>query len=247
MKPVAPVAFIVAMTDVGMENERDAMPTVVIETGPQPVASVIWLHGLGADGHDFGSIVPELRLPADLPLRFIFPHAPYRPVTWNNGYVMRAWYDIGVTDRGFFHNIEHLREAEATVHQFVAEEAGRGIESSRIVLAGFSQGGAVVLHAGLHCASPLAGILCLSAPAPNLDQLVSGVAPANADTPIFLAHGEQDVIVPFQLAQQAHERLTAAGIDLEWHRYPTLGHGVCVDEIADISGWLRRVLGVRPK
>ncbi len=228
-----------------MEAGRNATPALVIETGPQPVASVIWLHGLGADGHDFEPIVPELQLPAKLPVRFIFPHAPYRPVTWNNGQVMRAWYDMAATERGLYQNVEHLREAEATVHEFVAQERTRGIEPSRIVLAGFSQGGAVVLHAGLHYSSPLAGILCLSAPVPYLDQLLASIAPANSDTPIFLAHGEHDSMVPFGLAQHAHERLTAAGLDVEWQRY-TMDHGVCAQELADISRWLNRVLqGVR--
>lgn len=224
-----------------MDNQHNATPALIIETGSQPVASVIWLHGLGADGHDFEPLVPQLRLPADLPVRFIFPHAPYRPVTWNNGHVMRAWYDIAMTERGFYQNVEHLREAEATVHEFVARERARGMESSRIVLAGFSQGGAVVLHAGLHYSSPLAGILCLSAPVPYLDQLLTSIEPANTDTPIFLAHGEQDSIAPFELAQRAHERLIAAGLGVEWHRY-VMDHGVCAQEVADISSWLCRIL-----
>jgi len=213
---------------------------VVIETGAHPVASVIWLHGLGADGHDFEPIVPELQLPSGLAVRFIFPHALFRPVTWNNGYVMRAWYDIAMTERGFSQNLGHLREAEAAVHGYVAGERARGIASARIVVAGFSQGGAVALHAGLHYAERLAGILCLSAPTPDLERLLSEGSPANTATPIFLAHGEQDAVVPYVLGRRAHEVL-AAGRQVEWHSY-LMGHGVCGQEIADISGWLSRVL-----
>ncbi len=219
-------------------------PPVVIETGARPVASVIWLHGLGADGHDFEPIVPELRLPADLPLRFIFPHAPHRPVTWNNGYVMRAWYDIAMTERGFYQNVEHLREAEAIVHGYVAQEQARGVAPARIVLAGFSQGGAVVLHAGLHYSSALAGIVSLSAPVPYREQLLGSIHAANTDTPIFLAHGDADAVVPFELGQHAQESFATAGLALEWHRY-SMGHGVCAEEIDDISRWLvRRLAGV---
>lgn len=228
-----------------MVPAQDVTAPVVIETGSQPVASVIWLHGLGADGHDFEAIVPELRLASDLPVRFIFPHAPFRPVTWNNGHVMRAWYDLAPTEHGFYQNVEHLREAEATVHELIAGESARGIESSRIVLAGFSQGGAVVMHAALHCSSPLAGILCLSAPTPYLDQLLASIEPANTDVPIFLAHGDSDSVVPYKLAQKAQQQLTAAGLDLEWHSY-AMDHGVCAQEIDDISRWLSRVLQRTP-
>src|SRR5215204_1714375 len=124
-----------------MKSEHE--PPVIVETGPKPTAAVIWLHGLGADGHDFQPLVPELNLPADLPVRFIFPHAPHRPVTWNNGYVMRAWYDIGMNERGFYQNMDHLRAAQASVHAWVDKQHQSGIAYSRIVLAGFSQGGAV--------------------------------------------------------------------------------------------------------
>jgi phospholipase/carboxylesterase len=216
-------------------------PAVVIETGADPDASVIWLHGLGADGHDFEPIVPELQLPAGLALRFIFPHAPFRPVTWNNGYVMRAWYDIAMTERGFYQNLEHLREAEQTVGAYVEAERARGIASLRIVVAGFSQGGAVALNAGLRCPHPLAGILCLSGPAPDLERLLTQADAANTATPIFLAHGEQDAVVPYVLGRRAHEALVAAGRQVEWHSY-SMGHGVCGQEVADISAWLSRVL-----
>jgi phospholipase/carboxylesterase len=216
-------------------------PPIVIETGPNPRASIIWLHGLGADGHDFEPIVPELRLPSANPVRFIFPHAPFRPVTWNNGYVMRAWYDIDVTEQGFYQNLEHLREAGAAVHRYVAREIESGIESDRIVLAGFSQGGAVALHAGLRSSTRLAGLMCLSAPTPYLDPLLGDIETENAGIPVFLAHGTQDGVVPFMLGERAHQALTATGFDVQWCSYD-MGHEVCAKEIADISAWLHRVL-----
>jgi phospholipase/carboxylesterase len=222
-------------------NQGSDEPPVVIETGARPSASVIWLHGLGADGHDFEPIVPELQLPAHLAVRFIFPHAPFRPVTWNNGYVMRAWYDIAITERGFYQNLEHLREAEKLVHGYIAAERGRGIDCARIVVAGFSQGGAVGLHAALRYADRLAGILCLSAPVPDIEHLLGEGGSANASTPIFLAHGEQDAVVPYVLGRRTHAALTAADRQVEWHSY-VMGHAVCGQEIADISAWLSRVV-----
>lgn len=216
-------------------------PPVVIETGSNPQASVIWLHGLGADGHDFEPIVPQLQLP--MSTRFIFPHAPFRPVTWNNGVVMRAWYDINMTDQGFYQNLEHLREAGEAVHRVVAEEVANGTESEHIVIAGFSQGGAVALHAGLRYPNRLAGLLCLSAPTPYLDSLLGDIETANAALPVFLAHGTQDSVVPFILGERANEALTAAGFDLQWRPYP-MGHEVCAREIADISAWLCKILPI---
>jgi phospholipase/carboxylesterase len=225
-----------------MSELDDPTPPVVIETDARPVACVIWLHGLGADGHDFESIVPELALPKSPPVRFIFPHAPYRPVTWNNGYVMRAWYDIAMTEKGFYQNPQHLHDAEASVRRLVDAESARGIDPSRIVVAGFSQGGAVAMHTALHYPRPLAGVLCLSAPTPFLDQLIGSINPANVGMPVFLAHGEEDAVVPFMLGTRARERLADTGLALEWHAYPRMGHGVCAEEIADIGAWLVRVL-----
>jgi phospholipase/carboxylesterase len=224
-----------------MADTRDAAPPVVIETGPKPSASVIWLHGLGADGYDFEPIVPQLQLPENTSVRFVFPHAPFRPVTWNNGYVMRAWYDIAMTERGFYQNVEHLREAEATIHGYIDAERAHGIDTARIVVAGFSQGGAVALHAGLRFPERLAGLLCLSMPAPYLDQLLGNIEPKSAGVPIFLAHGSQDSVVPYGLGERANQALRAAGFDVSWHAYP-MGHEVCPEEIRDISAWLREVL-----
>ncbi len=219
-------------------------PVVEIETGPKPSASVIWLHGLGADGHDFEALVPELRLPPKPALRFVFPHAPYRPVTINGGYVMRAWYDIAMSARGFEQSIEHIRESEKILQGLIEDEIRRGIASERIVLAGFSQGGAVALHTGLRYPKPLAGILSLSAPIPYAENLMSEVSPANTTIPVFMAHGTDDRMIPFDKAQQSHRLLEAHGLRHEWHAY-AMGHTVIPDEIRDIARWLAGVIGNR--
>jgi phospholipase/carboxylesterase len=216
-------------------------PPIEIETAPRPVASIIWLHGLGADGQDFVPVVSELDLPRAPALRFVFPHAPYRPVTLNGGYVMRAWYDIAITSHGFSQNPDHLRESEAIVRALIARENERGIPTPRIVLAGFSQGGAVVLHTGLRLSQPLAGILVLSAPVPQVAELMTEIDPANAAAPVFLAHGTADSLVPFSLAEKIRARLQQGGLPLEWHAYP-MEHSVCPEELKDIARWLHRVL-----
>ena len=223
-----------------MDTRPRDEPPVEVETGPKPSTSVIWLHGLGADGHDFEALVPELRLPATPALRFVFPHAPFRPVTVNNGYVMRAWYDIAVTDRGFEQNAEHIRESQEILRGLIDGEIRRGIACERIVLAGFSQGGAIALHTGLRYPKPLAGIMSLSAPVPLVESLISEIHPANAALPIFMAHGTDDRMIPFDLAQQAHRALEARGLSIEWHTYVT-GHAVVPDEIRDIARWLAQV------
>lgn len=217
-------------------------PAVEVETGTQPTASVIWLHGLGADGRDFEAIIPELRLPPEPVLRFVFPHAPYRPVTINGGYVMRAWYDIAISERGFEQNLEHIRESERILQGLIANEIRRGIACERIVLAGFSQGGAIALHTGLRYSRSLAGIMSLSAPVPFAERLMAEVDPANAAIPVFMAHGTDDRMIPFDLARQAHRQMEARGLHLEWHTY-AMGHTVAPDEIRDIARWLARVLG----
>ena len=227
-------------------NSGSPNPAVEIETAPKPVASVIWLHGLGADGHDFEALVPELRLPAEPALRFIFPHAPFRPVTLNNGYVMRAWYDIAMTEGGFEQNAGHIREARAIVQELIKKEIRRGVGGERIVLAGFSQGGAVALHAGLRHPQPLAGIMSLSAPVPFIEELLDEIHPANAAAPVFMAHGTDDRMIPYSMAQQTQRSLQAHGLSLEWHNY-VMGHSVAPEEIRDISRWLMRVLAGRAK
>lgn len=220
----------------------DRTSPVEIETGRPVSAAVIWLHGLGADGHDFEPIVPELRLPPNAAVRFVFPHAPYRPVTLNNGYVMRAWYDMALAGDGFWQNEDHLREADQTVATLIRRENARGVPSARIVLAGFSQGGAVALHTGLCYPERLAGILALSAaPLPAGKDATDFQPKANRATPVFLAHGSGDSIVPFAQASETRHRLARHVQTVEWHEYP-MGHGVSAEELGDISDWLTRVL-----
>lgn len=225
-----------------MDARSNNQPAIEVETGPEPSASVIWLHGLGADGHDFEVIIPELRLPAQPVLRFVFPHAPYRPVTINGGHVMRAWYDISISERGFEQSIEHIRESEKILQDLIDNEIRRGIACDRIVLAGFSQGGAIALHTGLRYARPLAGIMSLSAPVPFAESLMAAVDPANATIPVFMAHGTDDRMIAFDLAQHAHNLMESRGLCLEWHTY-AMGHTVAPDEIRDIARWLAGVFG----
>lgn len=214
---------------------------VEIETGPEPRAAVIWLHGLGADGHDFEPIVPELVRPGERALRFIFPHAPVRPVTLNNGYPMRAWYDIIAVDRRTREDETGIRASQALVEEFIRREQARGIGSEHLVLAGFSQGGAMALYAGLRHGQTLAGIIGLSCYLLLSDRLLPERHGRNAHTPIFLAHGTQDPVVPPMLGEEAHRALSGAGHAVEWHTYP-MPHAVSPQEVADLGAWLRRVL-----
>ncbi len=213
---------------------------IEIETGASPTATVIWMHGLGADGHDFEPIVPELGLPASLHVRFIFPHAPVRPVTLNNGMSMRAWYDIlelgGAREDG-----EGLRASQAAVGALIAGEEARGIVAGRIVLAGFSQGGAIAFQAGLRHPQRLAGLMALSTYLPLAGTVEAERHVANRDVPIFMAHGNADPMISIGRAQQSRKMLEALGYPIEWHEYP-MPHSVCPPEIADISGWLVRIL-----
>jgi phospholipase/carboxylesterase len=219
----------------------DLLETIEIETTTTPAASIVWMHGLGADGNDFVDIVPELRLPADRGVRFVFPHAPMRPVTINGGYVMRAWYDIrddGGTRR---EDPAGVRASQAAIEALVARERGRGIPASAIVLAGFSQGGAMALHTGLRHPERLAGVMALSCSLPVADTLAAEAAPANSDVPIFMAHGTHDQMIPKARAQRAYDTLTGLSYKVEWHEYP-MPHSVCMEEVADIAAWLGRVL-----
>ena len=217
---------------------------VVIETGPDPVGSVIWLHGLGADGHDFEPIVPELRLPAELPLRFVFPHAPIRPVTINGGMEMRAWYDILSLDGEGRADEAGVRESAALLMDLVDAETSRGVDPGHIVLAGFSQGGAVVLHAGLRYATPVAGLMLLSTYLPVPGAFEAEVARSAESqprsVPIFMAHGTFDPMLPYQLGVATKQAVESAGYGIEWHEYP-MAHGVCPEEIADIRAFLLRI------
>lgn len=219
-----------------------ALESIERETGPNPTASVIWLHGLGADGSDFVPIVPELDLSGCGPIRFVFPHAPTMPVTINNGYVMRAWYDIIGTDLGRREDEAGLRKSQALVEALIAAEKARGIPASRIVLAGFSQGCAMTLQTGLRHTEKLAGLLCLSGYLPIHATVEGERHSANHDTPIFLAHGRMDPVVPIRLAEISRDHLQSLGYQVEWHEY-AMPHSVCPEEIRDISRWLQRVLG----
>ena len=220
----------------------DLLPHVELATGADPVATVIWLHGLGADGWDFVPIVRELPLPEGLALRFIFPHAPVQPVTINGGAEMRAWYDIAMNDIARLPDEGGIRESQAAVERLIAREIARGMEASRIVLAGFSQGGAIALQAGLRHANRLAGIMALSTYLPLGESLDAEASSANRATPIFMAHGTEDTIVPRKLADLSRAELKRRGYEVEWHEYK-MPHAVCAEEIEAISAFLGRVVG----
>jgi phospholipase/carboxylesterase len=198
---------------------------------------VIWLHGLGADGHDFEGLVPELKLPADSRLNFIFPHAPYRPITLNNGYVMRGWYDIPSLE--FDHDQDELgiRESAELLAQLIEQQVAAGIAPENIILAGFSQGGAMALHTGLRYGRTLGGIIALSCYLPLAQTLQAECQQANAQTPIFMAHGLEDEIVRYQYGVKTRNILEQAGYPVDWHDY-SMGHSVCGEEIRHIRGWL---------
>jgi len=209
--------------------------TVEVTTGENPVGSVIWLHGLGADGHDFEAIVPELRIPGDLPLRFVFPHAPVRPVTVNGGMAMRAWYDILSLDTEGRADEKGVHESSALLQNLIRHEQGRGIGANRIVIAGFSQGGAIAINVALHATDRLAGLMALSTYIPLPDAVDAGVG--RRDVPVFMAHGSFDPMLPMQWGRASADRLIAAGFSVEWHDYP-MAHAVCPQEIEDIRAWL---------
>jgi phospholipase/carboxylesterase len=223
------------------EEPDVARDTVEIETGPDPRAAVIWLHGLGADGHDFEPIVPELVRPSERALRFVFPHAPMRPVTLNGGYAMRAWYDIIALDRRAAEDENGIRASQALITQLIRRENTRGIASEHIVLAGFSQGGAMALYSGTRYPERLAGLIGLSCYQVLAAHFASERDPANQATPIFLAHGTQDPVVAPALGEAACRQLQAEGYTVEWHTY-SMPHSVCPQEVADIAAWIRRVL-----
>jgi phospholipase/carboxylesterase len=217
------------------------LEVIEIETGKNPTASVIVLHGLGADGNDFVPVAEQLDLSSAGPVRFVFPHAPTMPVTINGGYVMRAWYDILGTDVARHEDETGLRRSQARVEALIGKERSRGVEASRIVLAGFSQGGAVTLMTGLRYPERLAGLVGLSGYLPLADKIVAERAGANGGVPIFLAHGRMDPIIPIGRAVASRDALIALGHAVEWHEYP-MPHSVCAEEIADLNRWLLRVL-----
>ena len=216
------------------------LPTVEFETGISPIYSILWMHGLGADGNDFVPIVRELNLPPSIPVRFIFPHAPMRPVAVNGGLVMRAWYDIAHSDLSQREDETGLRNSQQAIAALINREKERGISPKNIVLAGFSQGGAMALQSGLRYPEKLAGIMALSCYLPLAQMLVAEAHRANSTTPIFMAHGNHDPIIPITLAAASKQQLLESGYAVEWHVYP-MAHSVCVEEITDIGKWLNRI------
>jgi phospholipase/carboxylesterase len=231
---------------VAIETTHQTIMTKLIEhielvTGAEPKGSVIWMHGLGADCWDFVSIVKELGLPQDLPLRFIFPQAPSRPISINNGQVMPGWYDISMADLqdGPTRKVDEagVRESQACIDALIAREATRGIASDRIVVAGFSQGGAIALQTALRHPQPLAGILALSTYLTLDRSLAAERTSANAHISILMAHGSQDPVVPLPLARTSRKILESLGYTVEWREYP-MPHSVCMEEVEEIGAWL---------
>jgi len=218
----------------------ETLPAIEIETKPKPSHAVIWLHGLGADGNDFVPVVKELKLPP-LGIRFVFPHAPMRPVTINGGFVMRAWYDIAYQELAFQEDERGLRESQKLIEELIVRENTRGIPSSRIVLAGFSQGGVLALQTGLRQSKPLAGLMALSSYLPMSPIIEVERNAASNSVPIFMGHGITDNIVPLALGKMSRDTLIKLGYEVEWHQY-TMPHSVCPEELADIGVWLKRVL-----
>ena len=221
----------------------ELLPHIKRDSGKNPQHSIIWLHGLGADGEDFLPIADELKLP--VAVRYIFPHAPRRPVTINGGFVMRAWYDIydaaptgGLAPKdGRKQDEDGIRASQAEIEKLIAQEKQRGVAAANIYLAGFSQGGAIVLHTGLRHAERLGGILALSTYLPLSATLAAEASSAGKQTPVFMVHGRSDPIIPCALGQSSAQLLTTQGYELEWHEYP-MQHAVCERELQDIERWL---------
>lgn len=220
------------------------LETVEIEPRLAADAAVVWMHGLGADGHDFESLVPQLRLPAGPAIRFVFPHAPVRPVTINGGQRMRAWYDVATFDRRAPQDAAGIRASSLAIGALVTRERERGIPAERIVVAGFSQGGAMALYLGPRWHERLAGVMALSTWLPLADTLAAEAHPANASVPVLMAHGSHDPIVPQAAGEASRDALRALGYGVEWRSYP-MPHAVCAQEVEDIRGWLLRILPPR--
>jgi len=218
----------------------DLLDCVELQTDPKPRNSVVWLHGLGADGYDFVPVVRELEALGAPAARYVFPHAPQIPVTINGGYVMRAWYDILGTELVRREDEAGIRASAASVVRLIAREVDRGVERRRIVLAGFSQGGAITLHAGVRDAQPLAGLIALSTYLPLAESVQGESSPVSRTVPVFMAHGTADPIVPHGRGAASRDRLRALGYDVEWHEY-AMAHSVNEDEIRAIAAFLRRV------
>lgn len=219
----------------------ELLQAIELQTSPAPSASIIWLHGLGADGYDFVPLVRQLELLQSPAARYVFPHAPTRPVTINRGYVMRAWYDILGTDLVQREDEQGIETSSRQVEALITREVERGMPRARIVLAGFSQGGAITLHTGLRQREPLAGLLALSTYLPLAERFDAERDPASASVPIFMAHGRVDPVIPLARAVSSRDRLRAAGYQVEWHEYE-MPHSLCEEEVRQIAEFLRRVL-----
>jgi phospholipase/carboxylesterase len=215
---------------------------IQVETGPNPTAAIIWMHGLGADGNDFVPLVQELDYTGLPDIRFVFPHAETMPVTVNGGYVMRAWYDITGAELTRREDENGLRASQKNIEALIAREKERGIPASKIILAGFSQGCAMTLQTGLRHPEKLAGMLCLSGYLPLADKTAAERSDQSLQVPIFMAHGRQDSVVPFNRAEQSRDVLKSLGYQIEWHEY-MMQHSLCIEEVRDINAWLRKVLG----
>jgi phospholipase/carboxylesterase len=219
----------------------DLLEHIQIETNDNPDIAIIWMHGLGADGNDFVPMVRELDLDGLPGIRFIFPHAKTMPVTINNGYVMRSWYDIAGLELERREDENGLRASQKDIEAFIEREKARGIPASRIILAGFSQGCAMTIQTGLRHPEQLAGLLCLSGYVPLSAKLATERTDASKSTPIFMAHGRYDNVVPFNRAEASRDLLVSLGYQLEWHEY-AMQHSLCLEEVQHISAWLKKVL-----
>jgi phospholipase/carboxylesterase len=217
------------------------LEAVELEPSTAADAAVVWMHGLGADGHDFESLVPELQLPSSLAVRFVFPHAPVRPVTINGGHRMRAWYDVAGFDRRAVQDERGIRESAEGIGALVKRERERGIAGSRILVAGFSQGGAMALFTALRWPERLGAIVALSTYLPLAESLQDEISPANKGVPVFMAHGQFDPILPQSLGETSRDALQSLGCPVDWHSYP-MPHSLCLEEIADLRRFLLTVL-----
>ena len=220
-----------------------SLETIIVEPATPANAAVIWMHGLGADGHDFEPVVPEFDLPPSLPVRFIFPHAPFRPITINGGHVMRGWYDIAELGSLRVEDEPGIRASAHAIEALIAQQIALGISTQRIILAGFSQGAAMALHTALRYAQPLAGIVALSGYLPLMASFEAELQPANAHTPIFLAHGSQDNVVPLRLGETTRALLERNKCVVTWRTYP-MSHSVCGQEIGEIAEFINARLTV---
>ncbi|MCD6039798.1 MAG: estB [Gammaproteobacteria bacterium] len=225
----------ITYTHASHSSNIEIMPTI------PALGSVIWLHGLGADGHDFVSMVSQLQLPSHLPLRFIFPHAPFIPVTVNNGYVMRAWFDIYSMQINQRIDEEGIANSVKLINSFIKNEQEKGISTEKIILGGFSQGAVITLMAGLSYPKKLAGAIALSGYLPQADTILKNRSPENSGLPVFLAHGTEDTVVPFILGQATATALEKYQVSVAWHSY-AMAHSICAAEIKDIAAWLEHVL-----